>query len=212
MPNQHESIALIKVSDYLIEIDITNLKLTVQGNAFILCKYSFINYEILINKFMNKQLTKDEIILINNNSPKFYFTFKEIISFINKIDIYIVDRNYLKHRGINDNFFNICNLSYFIQDGKRYLYFYENSKLFMIVPVKVTNLQNQKNNNQKINISLNNRNNIIIMGNKVSKINNNLIRSVSPNINNNKVINKNDNKNIILNCLILLYANEKLKN
>ena len=213
MSNQNEFIDLIKVSDSLKEIDITNLKNNTENNAFILCKNSFINYEILINKFINKQLTKDEIILINNNSPKFYFTFKEIISFINKIDIYIVDRNYLIHRGIDQKFL-ISNLFYYIQDGKRYLYFFENSKLFMISPVKVTKLQNQKNNNQNINISLNNflnnRNNTIIMGNEFSEINNNHIRSVSPNINIINNNNLNDNKINILNCLILLYANERL--
>ena len=168
MSNQNEFIDLIKVSDSLKEIDITHLKSNSENNSLLLCKYSFINYKIDINKFMNKQLTKDEIILINNNSPKFNFTFKEIISFINKIDIYIVDRNYLIHRGIHQNFL-ISNLFYYIKDGKRFLYFFENSKLFMIMPVKVIKLQNQKDNNQNLNIYLNNsinNNNITIMGNE----------------------------------------------
>ena len=78
MINQNESIVHIKASDSLKEIDITNLKTAVQNNAFILCKYSFINYEIDINKFMNKQLTKDEIILINQNSPRFNLFLKRL--------------------------------------------------------------------------------------------------------------------------------------
>ena len=189
MSDQNEFIVLIKASDSLKETDIANL--TCNANAFILCKYSFINYEIYINKFINKQLTEDEIILINNNSPKFNFTFKEIMLFINKIDIYIVDKNYLIHRGIKDNFLNNYNLSYFIQDGKRYLYFFETLKLFMIVSVKVVKLQNKND--------LNN-----LMAGEISNINNN------NNFNNINNININDNKNIILNCLILLYANERL--
>ena len=104
MSNQKESIDLIKISDSLKEIDLTNLKHNCEINAFILCKYSFINYDIFIIKFMNKQLTESEIQFINKNSPKFNFTFYEIMSFINKIDIYIVNKNYLINRGINQNF------------------------------------------------------------------------------------------------------------
>ena len=130
------------------ELDITYLKNGCVNNAFILCKYSFKNYEILIYKFFNKQLTKDEIQLINNNSPKFNFNHDEIMSFINKIDIYIVDKNYLLHRGINQNFLNNCNLSYYILGCQRYLFYSEKLKLFMIVPLKVTKLHHKKNNSQ----------------------------------------------------------------
>ena len=80
MLNQNEFIALIKASDSLKEIDIKYLKDDCVNNAFILCKYSFINYEILINKFINKQLTKIEIQYINNNnSAKFNFTSDEMM-------------------------------------------------------------------------------------------------------------------------------------
>ena len=206
MSNQKEFIVHIKASDSLKPIDLTILK-TCEANAFILCKYSFINYEIDINKFMNKQLTKEEIRLVNQNSPKFNFSFEQI----NKIDIYIVDRNYLIHRGINQVFLNNCNLSFYKDNDKVFLYFCEELKLFMIVPVKVTKLQNQTNNNQNLNIYLNNTiNNNNIMGNELSKINNNLIGSVSSDINNINNININDNKISILNCLILLYDNERL--
>ena len=81
-----------------------------------------------------------------------------------------------------------CNLSYYIQDDKRYIFFSEKSKLFMIEPIKVIKLQNKND--------LNN-----LMAGEISNINNN---------NNFNNININDNKNIILNCLILLYANERL--
>ena len=147
MLNQNEFI--IKINGSLKEIDITNLK-TCGSNAFILCKYSFINYEIYLNKFINKQLTKSEIQSINQNSPKFNFSFEEIMSFINKINIYIVDRNYLIHRCINQNFLNNSNLSYYIQNGIQYLFFCEKLKLFMILPEKVTKLSNSnKINNIK---------------------------------------------------------------
>ena len=99
---------------------------------------------------MNKQLTKSEIQSINQNSPKFNFSFEEIMSFINKINIYIVDRNYLIHRCINQNFLNNSNLSYYIQNGIQYLFFCEKLKLFMILPLKVTKLSNSnKINNIK---------------------------------------------------------------
>jgi hypothetical protein len=78
MSNQNEFIAFIKVSDSLKEIDITNLKQNCENNAFILCKYSFINYDNYINKFINKKLTKDEIILINQNSPRFNLFLKRL--------------------------------------------------------------------------------------------------------------------------------------
>ena len=218
MSNQNESFALIKASDSLKEIDISYLKKSCVSNAFILCKYSFINCDNYINKFINKQLTKDEIILINQKSPKFNFTPDEIMPFINKIDIYIVDKNYLINRGIDSNFLNNTNLSYFIDNGIKYLYFFETLKLFMIVPLKETKLHNKKNNCQNLNISLNNtiNNNNNSMGNEFSENNNNLIGSVSPDINynfnnfNNNTFDLNDNKNSILNCLILLYANERL--
>ena len=187
MSNQKELIALIKINDSLKEIDLTNLKDNCVSNAFILCKYSLINYDIYIEKFMNKKITKDEIQSINQNLPRFSFTFEEIMSFINKIDIYIVNKNYLKHRGIHRNFL-FSNLSYYIQDGKKYLFFCEKAKLFMIEPIKLIKLQNQNNLN--------------------SSINNNHMVSVLPDINNNN--NLNDNKIKILNCLILLYANKRL--
>jgi len=194
MSNKKEFIDLIKINDSLKEI-IANI--TFELNVFILCKNSFINYEIYINKFMNKQLTKDEIQLINRNSPKFNFTSDEIMSFINKINIYIVDRNYLIHRGINQIFLNDCNLSYCKQNGIKYLYFIQEIKLFKIDPVvKVIKLPNQSNN---INNSINNN----IIGSILTDINNN-----NNSIINNNNINLNDNKISILNCLILFYGNE----
>ena len=143
MSNQIESIALIKISDSLKEIDLTNFK-TCENNAFILCKYSFINYDIYINKFMNKQLSKIYIQIINQNSPRFIFSFEEIMSFINKIDIYIVNRNYLIHRGIYPKFLEYTNLAYYIHNGKRYLFFFNELKLFKIEPGNTTILSNQK--------------------------------------------------------------------
>jgi len=65
MSNQSEFIDVIKINDSLKEISIANLNNNFENNAFILCKYSSINYENYINKFMKKQLTKDEIQLIN---------------------------------------------------------------------------------------------------------------------------------------------------
>ena len=119
MSNQNEFI--IKIN-YLKEIDLTNFK-TCENNAFILCKYSFINYEIYLNKYMNKKLTKSEIQLINQNFPKFSFSFDEIRSFIYKINIYIVDKNYLIPRGINRNFLEHNNLAYYMHKGIEYLFF-----------------------------------------------------------------------------------------
>jgi hypothetical protein len=81
------------------------------------------------------------------------------------------------------------NLSYYIKDGIRYLYFCEKLKLFIIDTVKVIKLLNNNNLNSSIN---------------------NLMGIVSPNINIINNNNLNDNKINILNCLILLYANERL--
>jgi len=217
MSNQKAFIDVIRINDSLKQIDLTNLK-KCESNAFILCNNSFINYEIYKNKFMNKQLTKDEIQLINQNSPKFNFTSDEIMSFINKINIYIVNSNYLIHRGINQIFLNNCNLSYYIYNGIKYLYFFNNSKLFKIDPVKVIKLSNQNNN---LNNSINNN----LMGSVLTVINNNNINNNNNNtiinndntiinndntIINNNNINLNDNKISILNCLILFYGNERI--
>jgi len=207
MSNQKGFIDLIKINDSLKEIDLTNLKSNSENNAFILCKYSFINYEVDINKFMNKQLTKDKIQLINHNSPKFNFTSDEIMSFKNTINIYIVDNNYLIHRGINQDFL-YSNLFYYIDNGIKYLYFIQELKLFKIAPIKIIKLPNQSNN---INNSINNN----LMGSILTDINNNTIINNdntinNNNINNNNIINLNDNKVSILRCLILFYGNERI--
>ena len=104
---------------------------------------------------MNKKLTNEEIQKINQNSPKFNFTFDEIMSFNNKIDIYIVNKNYLVNRGINQIFLNNCNLSFFINNGKKYLYFLEELKLIMIEPFRIRKLSNININNNNIIINLN---------------------------------------------------------
>ena len=65
------------------------------------------------------------------------------MSFINKINIYIVDRNYLIHRGIKQNFL-YSNLFYYIDSGIKYLYFFENLKLFKIENVKIVKYNNKK--------------------------------------------------------------------
>ena len=137
MSLQNEFIEHIKINDSLKQIDINNLQQIQQHiirDVFIFCKYSFINYENYSAKFMNNKLAYEEIQLINQNSPIFNFTFDEIMSFNNKIDIYIVDKNYLINRGINQIFLNKCNLSYFINNGQKYLYFYKELQLLMIEP------------------------------------------------------------------------------
>ena len=215
MSNQKAFIDAIKINDSLKEIDLTNLK-KCEANAFVLCKYSLINYEKYINRFMNKQITKDEIQLINQNSPKFQFTLDEIMSFINKINIYIVDSNYLIDRGINQIFLNDCNLSYYIHNGIKYLYFNKEFKLFKIDQVKVMKLPNQNDINNSINNNLTGsvlpdmNNDAIINSDNTNNTNNNI-----NNINNNTIINNNnnnlnDNKVIILRCLILFYGNERI--
>ena len=145
MSLQNEFIEHIKINDSLIQIDINNLQQIQQHiirDVFIFCKYSFINYENYSAKFMNNKLAYEEIQLINHNSPIFNFTFDEIMSFINKIDIYIVDKNYLINRGINQIFLNNCNLSYFINNGQKYLYFYKELQLLMIEPYNKINILN----------------------------------------------------------------------
>ena len=123
--------------------------------VFIFFRYSFINYEIYFTIFMNKKLTNEEIQLINQNSPIFNFTFDEIMSFNNKIDIYIVNKNYLVNRGINQIFLNNCNLSFFINNGKKYLYFFKELKLLMIEPFRIIKSANININNNNIIINLN---------------------------------------------------------
>ena len=131
--------------------------------VFIFCRYSFINYEIYFTKFLNKKLTNEEIQLINQNSPIFNFTFDEIMSFNNKIDIYIVNKNYLVNRGINQIFLNNCNLSFFINNGKKYLYFFKELKLLMIEPFRII---------KSANININNNNTIINLNcNKINILN-----------------------------------------
>ena len=120
---------------------------------------------------MNKQLTKDEIQLINKNSPKFNFSFYEIMSFKNKINIYIVDRNYLIHRGINQIFLNNCILSYLLHNRIKYLYFFESLKLFKIEPIKVIKMNNNSIGNNVENFNLTKKENIDYK-NKINELEN----------------------------------------
>ena len=92
MSHQNEFIEHIRINDSLIQIDINNLLQLQQHmirDVFIFCQYSFINYEHYSANFMNKELTLNEIQFINKNSPKFNFTFNEIMSFNKKL-IYIL--------------------------------------------------------------------------------------------------------------------------
>jgi len=121
------------------------------------------------------------------------------MSFINKINIYIVDRNFLVHRGIKQNFL-YSNLFYYIDSGIIYLYFFENSKLFNET-VKIV-----KNNNNKT--KANNSNNILLEDqkedykNKINRLEK-YIKELESKINDkDTIINELKTKNLFLNKAI----------
>lgn len=154
MFKQREFFDIFEINDSIKEIIGHNLQS--YNNIFILCKNSFINCNIDINKFINNQLSNEEIQMINTKSPKFNFTFDEIMQFKNNVDkIYIVDCNYLINRGIDKNIFNNCILSYSNDNGKKYLSFNVECKMLIIEPVEMINKNKGNQNNSNINNIIN---------------------------------------------------------
>ena len=206
MLEQREFFDIIEINDSIKEISGHNLQS--YNNIFILCKNSFINCNIDINKFINNQLSNEEIQMINKKSPKFNFLFDEFMQFKNNIDkIYIVDYNYLINRGIDKNILNNCILSYSNDNGKKYLSFNEECKMLIIEPVDMINKNKVNQNNSTIN-------NIINIEKEPIDINNNYLFNMPTNhnniISNTPANNESFNKINILDCLILFYANEKV--
>ena len=196
MSKQKEFIDHIHIYDSAKEIDY--IQLNTYYKVFILCKKSF-NYQIDINKFLNKNLTENEIQSINLNSPNFNFKFNEFISFQKEFDIYIVDKNYLLNRGINENFIYDCKLSYAINNEKKILSFNEEIKYLIIESLKPNKLLNQNKDNENLLSSMNNNNINNFMENLSSNINNNNVENFSSDINNISMGNKvpfNINNNI----------------
>ena len=195
-------------------------------DVYVLCKNSFDqSYQnIDIGKLFSNNLSSNEISNMILLGIKTDFTFDEIMSFKNNnIDFYIVDRERLSKIFLNQDI-NQCfsSIKLFQYKGNYILSF----DFFYFISFKpkynTSNFVNENQSNPNIQININNNNydellndnNIKNTGDAVynnSLINDDIFNQPQEqqlNINNNNIPTK-DEKTKILECLILLYGNER---
>ena len=224
--NEKEFIDCIRVDDCIkIYQNLQNLNQIQPSKVYILCEKTIVNYPYInIRNLINGSISESDKMLIKGSPLKFNFKLNEIIE-LNKAkkEIFIVNKAFLLKMRVNNIGENPC-LLYKI-NSKKILYFVKEFNAIEIESKNKNILSNHPQNNININ-NINPMNNIVsnnpsnITTNELNNIiNNNINKSLNNNINNSLNINKNLNPNlnnqkseIILNSLILLYANSKEMN
>ena len=180
-------------------------------NVYIICKYSFVNQNVDIEK-----LVRNNDINIPNDNIRLNFSVDEIMSFKKKkIDFYIVDEDRLNSiftmRGINISketnitLGDIRGNKFLCFDYFRYISFSIKSNTNSNINIKQT-FPNQLNDWKNLE-----KNNHINTFDEISQDNININKTYQPKNNffNNGNITNNEDKTKIITILILLFGNEK---
>ena len=227
----------IKIDDYL-EINQNTLNINDKNKnhikVYILCEKTIVNYpQINIINFIKGSISDSEKYLIKNSYLKLNFTSDEIINLNeHKKEIFLVNKEFLLNKGINPSYES--SLKYFNINSKKILFFTQEcisyiiesrNKINIFNPLiniiinpnnsnnKMNNFNNinQRNMNMVNNLSIinnnnaSNNNNNVVLRNSLNQMNNiNFNGNINPYLNN-----QNQMSSLILDSLILLYANNK---